>query len=124
MHARRSFYGRPRYDILEVHPEGDPNPWFGRALAFFDVRVEAGTWQRMVLIQWLERVATHVPGADTFTYWSSFPDVVPLGSVVRHVRMVTSPKSAGEDGEATGGDSDSGSPCFVLLPYGRVNNTH
>ena len=110
LHARRVFHGRPKYDIVRVTgDEGEP-PWYARALAFFDVRVAAG-WRRMALVSWLERTEpTHVAGAETFCYWSRFPDVIPLRSIVRPLRMVTSPMSSEDD-----------SPCLVLLPYGRVN---
>lgn len=110
-HARRSYYGRPRYDIVQVTGDVGAQPWYGRALAFFDVRVAAG-WRKMLLLHWLERTqVSHVPGAETFRYWAQHPDVVALSAVVRSVRMVTSPRTHGEAEQS----------CFVLLPYGRVN---
>ncbi len=111
LHARRLFYGKPRYDILQVAGGEGDLPWYGRALAFFDVKAEA-TWHRMVLLHWLQRThVSHVPGAETFGYWAKNPDVVPLSSVQRPVRLVTSPRTHGPQEERR----------FVLLPYGRVN---
>ena len=112
LHARRLFHGRPRFDLVQVTGEAADQPWYGRLLALFDVCTAARTWKRMALVQWLERVhPSHVAGALTFSYWSDFPDAVCIGVIVRPMRMVTSPISEGDDD----------APCFVLLPYGRVN---
>ncbi len=109
VHARRTFYGRPRYDILQIHGEG-MELWYARAMAFFDVCVES-VWHRMALIHWMQPVAeTHVPGAVTFRYWAMHPDVIQVHSIARSARMVTSPRRIGLDEENV---------CFVLLPYGK-----
>ncbi len=108
LQARRVYYGKPRYDMLEV--TGDAaEPWYGRALAFFDVQVE-GEWHHLVLLHWLQPThQTHVAGAVTFKYWAIRPDVVPLSTIVRRVRMLTSPRQ----------NEDTNDVFFVLLPYGK-----
>ena len=84
-------------------------PWYARVLAFFDVRVVGG-WRKMAMLHWLERTApTHVAGAETYRYWSQHPDVVPVDTIARRVRMMTSPRKR----------ADTHEPCFVLLPYGK-----
>ena len=123
IHARPMYYGRPRYDLVEVSSSEDAQaqqPWYGRALAFFDVRMD-GVWYRMALLRWLERLEeTHVVGATTFRYWSMFPDVVLLSTIVRPVRMITSPRAyiAPDEEDA---DDVEGVVCFVAIPYGRVS---
>ena len=99
------FYGRPRYDLVQVSGEG-PNPWYARALAFFDVQVGL-VWRRMALVHWLEVTRpTHVQGAVTYRYWAKNPDVVPVSTILRRVHMVTSPRPR----------SSTEDVCFVLLP--------
>ena len=111
LHARRQFHGKPRYDLVQIKGEDAHAPWFARLLAIFDVNTDAG-WRRLILVHWLERIpVSHVPGAETFRYWSKNPDVVTAKSLVRRARMLTSPRTHGEAEHV----------CFVRLPYGRAN---
>ena len=109
VHARRSYYGKPRYDLLQLTGE-DGTAWYARALAFFDVQETGRGWRRMALVHWLQPThVTHVPGTVTYRYWAMRPDVVKVSSIVRSVRMITSPRRhAGTD-----------EVCFVSLPYGK-----
>ncbi len=108
LHARRMFYGKPRYDIVQVRGS-DGQLWYGRLLAFFDVKV-GPAWRRMALLHWLEVThPTHVPGAVTYRYWGQNPDVVSVATIRHRVCMLTSPRSHGEAQDV----------CFVLLAYGK-----
>ena len=108
VHARRAYYGKPRYDIVQVTGEGE-GTWYARLLGLFDVKVGL-VWHPMALIHWMQPLgATHVPGAVTFRYWGQNPDVVQVESIVRSIRMLQSPRLHG----------DANDVCFVLLPYGK-----
>ncbi len=108
LHARQQYYGKQRYDLVEVSGKGGET-WYARVMAFFDVQVDL-LWRRMALLHWLEVThPTHVPGALTFRYWSKRPDVVAASTILRAAHMITSPRKHEGTDEV----------CFVLLPYGK-----
>ena len=113
IHARRDHYGRPRYDIVELLSE-QPQPWYGRILAIFDVRNPgAGTYRTLALIWWLHTIGvSHVVGATTFRYYGQYAEVIDVDTIVKPIRMLTSPRRI----------PGAAAPlCFVLLPYGKAN---
>ncbi len=101
VHARRTFFGSPRYDFVEIRGStaaaGDL--WFGRVLALFDVNVSRDHprigrgWVSMALVQWLARdPQDQVAGVPTFSFtWGAHPDAVFVDQILRPVALVTSP---------------------------------
>ncbi len=109
VHAREDFYGKPRYDFVEVKLEGK-STGFARVLSFFDVVfVGDPTPRSCALIWWLDAgdVPQVLPDAACMTYWSKTPDCVFLDSLIRSVRLVRVPVQD--------------SCVFAFLRYGRAN---
>lgn len=106
LHARRTFHGKPRFDLVQVTGEDAVTPWFARLVALFDVEVADG-WRSLALVAWLDEVLpSHVVGARTWTYMLRRMDVVELECVERPVLMASSPIKMVDD-----------RLCFVQLPY-------
>ena len=114
IHARRSYYGRPRYDFVEIiAPEGsDVEHWYAQVLLLFDVyAVGNATVRQMALIFWLERSdRADVPRSITLVHWGNKTDCIDVESIRRPVRLATSPIAEG-----------NGNRRFLLLDYGRAN---
>ena len=119
LHARRKYYGNPRYDFALIHGgPADEDPWLARIIGIFDVHVQPHDavpdpgWLPFVLIQWLERVNDEVAGIPTYQYCVSpelrHPLAVSLGTVERPVRLVAAHKGLDEV------------PRFCALPYGKM----
>ncbi len=111
LHARREFYGRPRYDFVRVGNDREET-WIGQVLLFFDVQaVGTAEIRQMALVHWLtEEADSLVLGGWTFHYHGTV-DVIALSTILNRVRLA----------EVPGGDLDSGRRCFIVLPYGRAN---
>ena len=95
IHARRAYYGRPRYDWVQVSGDGDSEDewWYGRLLLLFSCIVD-GMPGEFALVRWLEEVQVprdHVIGAAHYIPWHGRIQVVQLSSVWQRVAFVTSP---------------------------------
>lgn len=122
LHARRLFYGNPRFDVVHVRSDDLENPWLARILGMFRVHVHVQPgilhegWISLALVQWLERDAEdHVQGIPTYRYSQEFPQpcAVELDTIEAPVRLVTSPRQPPDE-----------PPRFCLLPYGKTAKAH
>lgn len=100
IHARTLFHGKPRFDFVLVDSGVDDNPWYARLHGLFDVPHD-GIWLAMALVHWLADMPagrTHVPGARTFVEdFTTMPDVIDLRSILKPVRLLTSPLQESDD---------------------------
>ena len=111
LHARKCYYGRPRYDVLEIHSGDERAPYYARCLMYFDALVAGTTeWRRLGVVWWLDRIPgpSHVNNATTYSYWGAEPEIIELDTVFRSIRLATSRIRLPED-----------KPAFILLHYGK-----
>ena len=116
LHARRVYFGRPRYDFVHVRNDnGDVhNPWLARVLAIFKVEVPAGQrhivaagFLPLVIVQWLERDVDVIPGTPSYRYLPT-PQAVEVEAIIRPVKLLESPTFAAD-----------GSHKLCALLYGK-----
>ena len=110
VHARRDFYGHPRYDWVRTTGDADDEWWYGRHVLLVSCTV-LGVARQFAIIHWLEEVhpaRDHVLGARHFRFWKPEPRAEQLSIVWRRATLVTSPKTEGI------------APIFLQLPYGST----
>ena len=110
VHARRDFYGHPRFDWVRTTGDADDEWWYGRLVLLLSCTV-LGVPRQFAIIHWLEEVhpaRDHVLGARHFRFWRPEPRAELLSTVWRRATLVTSPRTEGI------------TPIFMQLPYGST----
>ena len=115
VHARRDYYGCPRFDFVQVRNDeaGDEPPWIACVMAFLRVwvpehhLVEEAGYVNVALVQWMERVADAVDGMPTYEFMQAV-DAIYTESIMHHINLLLQPD-----------DRPNPVPRMAAMPWGK-----